>query len=106
MCPPLLPQISRIENVSHLSELRVLNLASNNISRVDNLRGLDSLTELNLRRNCISAVVSVCVWVCEVCVVLGRLCHYICRGTCVCAVCVCVRGLCCTGTIVSLYLPW
>jgi leucine-rich repeat-containing protein 49 len=50
-------QISQIENLSHLSELRVLNLAGNCISRVDNLQGLDSLTEINLRRNCISTVV-------------------------------------------------
>lgn len=50
-------QISRIENMSHLSELRVLNLAGNNISRVENLQGLDCLTELNLRHNCISVVV-------------------------------------------------
>lgn len=51
------PQIYRIENVSHLSELRVLNLAGNNISRVENLQRLDCLTELNLRHNCISFVV-------------------------------------------------
>lgn len=51
-------QIRKIENVSHLSELSVLNLAGNSISRVENLQGLDSLTELNLRHNCISLVVS------------------------------------------------
>ncbi|KAG7250262.1 hypothetical protein CRUP_032277 [Coryphaenoides rupestris] len=45
-------------NVSHLTRLRVLNLAGNEITRVDNLRGLDALTELNLQRNCISSVVS------------------------------------------------
>lgn len=50
-------QISRIENMSHLSELRVLNLAGNSISRVENLQGLDCLTELSLRHNCISVVV-------------------------------------------------
>lgn len=50
-------QICRIENMSHLSELQVLNLAGNSISRVENLRGLDGLTELNLRHNCVSAVV-------------------------------------------------
>uniref|UniRef100_A0A665VQL1 Dynein assembly factor 1, axonemal n=1 Tax=Echeneis naucrates TaxID=173247 RepID=A0A665VQL1_ECHNA len=50
-------KICRIENVSHLSELRVLNLAGNNISRVENLQKLDCLTELNLRHNCISFVV-------------------------------------------------
>lgn len=51
-------QICRIENISHLSELRVLNLAGNNISAVENLKGLDCLTELNLRHNSISFVVS------------------------------------------------
>lgn len=50
-------QICRIENMSHLIELRVLNLAGNNISRVENLQGLNCLTELNLRNNCISVVV-------------------------------------------------
>lgn len=50
-------QICKIENVSHLSELSVLNLAGNGISRVENLQGLDCLTELNLRHNCISVVV-------------------------------------------------
>lgn len=43
--------------MSHLSELRVLNLAGNNISKMENLQGLDSLTELNLGQNCISVVV-------------------------------------------------
>ncbi|XP_026030033.1 leucine-rich repeat-containing protein 49 isoform X2 [Astatotilapia calliptera] len=52
-------QICRIENVSHLSELRVLNLAGNNISKMENLQGLDSLTELNLGQNCISVVTEV-----------------------------------------------
>ena len=50
-------QICRIENISHLSELQVLNLAGNNISRVENLQKLDCLTELNLRHNRISFVV-------------------------------------------------
>lgn len=50
-------QICRIENVSHLRELSVLNLAGNSISRVENLQGLDCLTELNLRHNCIHVVV-------------------------------------------------
>lgn len=54
----VLPQIIRIGNVSHLTRLRVLNLAGNEITRVDNLHGLDALTELNLQRNCISSVVS------------------------------------------------
>lgn len=50
-------QICRIQNVSHLSELKVLNLAGNNISRVENVFGLDSLIELNLRNNSISMLV-------------------------------------------------
>lgn len=50
-------QICRIEKISHLNELQVLNLSGNCISRLENLQGLNSLTELNLRRNCISAVV-------------------------------------------------
>jgi len=54
----VLPQIIRIGNVSHLTRLRVLNLAGNEITRVDNLHGLDALTELNVQRNCISSVVS------------------------------------------------
>ena len=49
-------KISRIENISHLSELRVLNLANNLITHVSNLTGLVSLTELNLRRNLIDQV--------------------------------------------------
>ncbi|XP_019912006.2 leucine-rich repeat-containing protein 49 isoform X2 [Esox lucius] len=51
--------ISQIENLSHLSELRVLNLAGNCISCVNNLQGLHSLTELNLQCNCISTVTEV-----------------------------------------------
>ena len=51
-------QISMVENLSHLGELRVLNLAGNHIVHVDNLAGMDSLAELNLRRNRIKTVVS------------------------------------------------
>lgn len=51
-------QISLIENLNHLAELRVLNLAGNQITNVDNLAGMDSLAELNLRRNRIRMVVS------------------------------------------------
>ena len=51
-------QISKIERLNHLCELRVLNLAGNAIHLVENLSGLESLAELNLRRNKISAVVS------------------------------------------------
>ena len=51
-------QISKIERLNHLCELRVLNLAGNSIHLVENLSGLESLAELNLRRNKISAVVS------------------------------------------------
>ncbi len=50
-------QINRIENLYHLGELRVLNLAGNVIDHVDNLGGMDALTELNLRRNHIRTVV-------------------------------------------------
>lgn len=57
--PPLFfLQIAKIENVNHLCDLRVLNLARNLLSHVDNLNGLNSLTELNLRHNQISFVVS------------------------------------------------
>ena len=56
-CFPTDRQIRHIENIQHLSELRVLNLAGNAIEQVKNLRGLDSLTELNLRRNKIQTVV-------------------------------------------------
>jgi len=52
-----LSQITKIENISHLSELRVLNLARNLLTIVENLNGLDSLTELNLRHNQVSAIV-------------------------------------------------
>ncbi|OBS79546.1 hypothetical protein A6R68_18058, partial [Neotoma lepida] len=48
--------ITKIENVNHLCDLRVLNLARNLLSHVDNLNGLDSLTELNLRHNQITFV--------------------------------------------------
>ena len=48
----------KIENLSHLVELRVLNLAGNEITVANNLSGLESLTELNLRRNKIGSVVS------------------------------------------------
>ncbi len=40
-----------------MKELRVLNLASNELSSVSNLEGLGSLTELNLRRNKVATVV-------------------------------------------------
>lgn len=49
-------KITKIENINHLSELRVLNLANNLITSVENLSGLSSLTELNLRRNLIESV--------------------------------------------------
>lgn len=56
-------QISKIENIGHLGELRVLNLARNQITEVENLNGLDSLTELNLRHNNISLVVrGICIY--------------------------------------------
>ena len=48
--------ITKVQRLSHLIELRVLNLAGNAIQVVDNLSGLKSLTELNLRRNNIDTV--------------------------------------------------
>lgn len=39
------------DNLSHLKDLRVLNLAGNEITHAKNLAGLNSLTEINLRRN-------------------------------------------------------
>lgn len=56
-CLPL--QITVIEKLNHLAELRVLNLAGNMITHVNGLTGMDSLAELNLRRNKIKSVVSV-----------------------------------------------
>jgi hypothetical protein len=47
----------KMENLTHMAELRVLNLAGNQISLVENVSGLNSLTELNLRRNKITQVV-------------------------------------------------
>ena len=49
-------KITHIENISHLQELRVLNLANNLITHVEGLNGLVSLTEINLRRNLIESV--------------------------------------------------
>lgn len=51
------PQIRDVENLNHLTELRVLNLAGNQIEQVDNLAGLSSIKEINLRRNRISTLV-------------------------------------------------
>lgn len=50
-------QIQVIENINHLTELRVLNLAGNRITFVDSLIGMMSLAELNLRRNHIKSLV-------------------------------------------------
>lgn len=47
-------KINKIENLRSLHELRVLNLAANQIKMIENLNGLESLVELNLRRNEIS----------------------------------------------------
>ena len=54
----LLFQVKEIENLSHLTQLRVLNLAGNEVTCVTGLTGLTSLAELNLRRNRITHVVS------------------------------------------------
>lgn len=43
--------------MSHLSELRVLNLAGNHISRVENVAGLERLSELHLQHNRLSELV-------------------------------------------------
>lgn len=43
--------------MSHLSELRVLNLAGNLISSLENLQGLEQLRELHLQHNRLSALV-------------------------------------------------
>lgn len=51
------PQIIKIENLGHLTELRVLNLAGNEIVHVCNVSGMRALAELNLRRNKICTVV-------------------------------------------------
>ncbi|AWP01933.1 putative leucine-rich repeat-containing protein 49 [Scophthalmus maximus] len=52
-------QVYRTENVSHLSELRVLKLAGNGISSVEHLHCRDRVTELDLRHSCISSVTEV-----------------------------------------------
>lgn len=52
-------QIVTIENLSHLTELRVLNLAGNEIVHVSSVSGMRALAELNLRRNKICTVVSI-----------------------------------------------
>lgn len=54
----VLIQVREIEGLSHLTHLRVLNLAGNDISCVANLSGLQALAELNLRRNRITSIVS------------------------------------------------
>lgn len=51
-------QITKIENLNHLHELRVLNVAANKLKVIENLHGLHSLVEFNLRRNYITDVVS------------------------------------------------
>ena len=50
-------KITKIENLNHLHELRVLNIAANKIKTVENLHGLHSLVEFNLRRNYITELV-------------------------------------------------
>ena len=52
-------QIVKIENLSHLTELRVLNLAGNEIVHVSSVSGMRALAELNLRRNKICTVVRI-----------------------------------------------
>ena len=55
-------QIVKIENLSHLTELRVLNLAGNEIVHVSSVSGMRALAELNLRRNKICTVVSIIIY--------------------------------------------
>ena len=57
-------QICDVYGLGHLSHLRVLNLAGNEITVVSGLFELKSLTELNLRRNRVRQVVSACMSVC------------------------------------------
>ena len=57
-CVFLILQVREIEGLNHLTHLRVLNLAGNDISCVTNLSGLQALAELNLRRNRITSIVS------------------------------------------------
>ena len=51
-------QTCDVSGLGHLSHLRVLNLAGNEITVVSGLFELKSLTELNLRRNRVRQVVS------------------------------------------------
>lgn len=53
-----LSQIREVEDLGHLSHLRVLNLAGNEITCASSLTGLTALAELNFRRNRITHVVS------------------------------------------------
>ena len=69
-------QIREIESLSHLSHLRVLNLAGNDLTCVSGLAGLQALAELNLRRNRITNVV--CMYVYYVCMCV---CMYVCLLT-------------------------
>ena len=57
-CTNVVFQIRDIECLGHLTHLRVLNLAGNDITCVSNLAGLQALAELNIRRNRITHVVS------------------------------------------------
>ena len=76
VCVFVCVKIREVENLCHLSHLRVLNLAGNDITCVTGLAGLTALTELNFRRNRITHVVSLLSLSLSLCV-------------CVC-VCVCV----------------
>lgn len=48
--------IDRIENLSHLTNLKVLNLDFNQITIINNLQNLTKLEELSLSYNCIQQV--------------------------------------------------
>jgi len=49
-------QITKIENISHLTNLVEINLAQNHITKIEGLRGLDNLKNLDLKDNQIESV--------------------------------------------------
>lgn len=91
-------QIIKIENLGHLTELRVLNLAGNEIVHVCNVSGMRALAELNLRRNKICTVVCVSYSF----LFLSRKLHGIYMSTVV------LRIFCVSKMVVITYcqLPW
>ena len=49
-------KISKIENVSHLRELQLLELGDNRIRTIENLEGLENLKELYIGKNKIAKI--------------------------------------------------